>query len=75
MDNEIVAYSHEMQEVKKLIALVSGVNVNTIIMGEEGVGKTLIAKNIIPHAIVVCGKKPEDVLKALKNFENSTYSF
>ncbi len=69
MDNEIVAYSHEMQEVKKLISLVSGVNVNTIIMGEEGVGKTLIAKNITPNAIVVCGEKPEDILKALKNFD------
>jgi DNA-binding NtrC family response regulator len=69
LDNEFVAYSHEMQEVKKLISLVKGINVNTIIMGDVGVGKSLVAKMIIPNAIVVYGDKPEDVLKALKNFD------
>ncbi len=69
MDNEFIAYSHEMQEVKKLISLVKGINVNTIVMGDEGVGKSLVAKIIIPNAIVVYGDRPEDVLKALKNFD------
>jgi len=69
LDNEFVAYSHEMQEVKKLISLVKGINVNTIIMGDVGVGKSFVAKIIIPNAIVVHGDRPEDVLKALKNFD------
>ncbi|MCI4399399.1 MAG: hypothetical protein JHC37_02440 [Campylobacteraceae bacterium] len=69
MDNEFVASSHEMQEVKKLISLVRGINVNTVIVGDVGVGKSLCAKLILPNAIVVYGDKPEDVLKALKNFD------
>lgn len=69
MDNEFVASSPQMQEVKKLISLVRGISVNTIIMGDEGVGKSLVAKLIMPNAIVVYGDKPEDVLKALKNFD------
>ena len=69
MDNEFIALSPQMQEVKKLIALVRGINVNTIVMGDVGVGKTLVAKTIIPNAIVVCGDKPEDVFKALKSFD------
>jgi DNA-binding NtrC family response regulator len=69
LDNEFVASSPQMQEVKKLISLVRGINVNTVIMGDEGVGKSLVAKLIIPNAIVVHGDKPEDVLKALKNFD------
>lgn len=58
-----------MQEVKKLISLVKGVNVNTIVMGEEGTGKSLIARTIIPGAIVVSGSKPDEAIKALKNFD------
>lgn len=58
-----------MQEVKKLISLVRGISVNTIIMGDEGVGKSLAAKLIVPNAIAVSGRRPEDVIKALKNFE------
>ncbi len=58
-----------MQEVKKLISLVRGISVNTIIMGDEGVGKSLSAKLIVPNAIAVSGRKPEDVIKALKNFD------
>lgn len=58
-----------MQEVKKLISLVRGINVNTVIVGDVGVGKSLCAKLILPNAIVVYGEKPEDVLKALKNFD------
>lgn len=58
-----------MQEIKKLIALVRGINVNTVIVGDVGVGKSLCAKLILPDAIVVYGEKPEDVLKALKNFD------
>jgi len=69
VDNEFIALSPQMQEVKKLIALVRGINVNTIVMGDVGVGKTLVAKTIIPNAIVVCGDKPEDVFKALKSFD------
>ncbi len=69
MDNELVAASLQMQEVKKLVNLVRGISVNTIIMGDEGVGKTLAAKLIVPNAIVVYGSRPEDVLKALKNFD------
>jgi len=69
LDNEFVASSPQMQEVKKLISLVRGISVNTIIMGDEGVGKSLVARLIMPNAIVVYGDKPEDVLKALKNFD------
>jgi DNA-binding NtrC family response regulator len=69
LDNELVAASLQMQEVKKLVSLVRGISVNTIIMGDEGVGKTLCAKLIVPNAIIVSGLRPEDVLKALKNFD------
>lgn len=69
MDNELIAVSPQMQEVKKLISLVRGISVNTIIMGDEGVGKSMTARLIVPNAIVVSGRKPEDVIKALKNFD------
>ncbi len=69
LDNEFIAVSSQMQEVKKLIALVRGINVNTIVMGDVGVGKTLVATTIIPNAIVVHGDRPEDVIKALKSFD------
>lgn len=69
VDNEFIAFSPQMQEVKKLISLVKGINVNTVIMGEEGVGKSLVAKIVIPNAIIVYGERPDEVLKALKDFD------
>ncbi len=69
MENEFIAFSPQMQEIKKLTTLVRGVNVNTIVMGDVGVGKTFVAKTIMPDGVVVYGDKPEDVLKALKNFD------
>ena len=69
MNNEFVANSKHLQEVKKLIGLVRGINVNTIIIGETGVGKSHAAKLILPNAVVVNGGNSDELLKALKNFE------
>lgn len=69
MNNEFVANSKHLQEVKKLIGLVRGISVNTVIIGDSGVGKSHAAKLIIPNAVVVNGANGDELLKALKNFE------
>lgn len=69
MDNEFIAFSVQMQEIKRLISLVKGIHVNTIILGDIGVGKSTVAKQISANAIVVDANRPEEVIKAIKSFD------
>lgn len=67
-NSDFVALSKQMVEVKKVVNLVKGIKVDTIIIGETGTGKSKIAKSILPEAIIINGENTEDVLKGLKSF-------
>jgi DNA-binding NtrC family response regulator len=67
-DNDFIAISKQMLEVKKLVNLIKGIKVNTLIVGESGTGKSRVATSILPSAVVLDGQNTEDVIKNLKNF-------
>ncbi len=68
----IVGRSPAMQEVFKMIGLLTGQDVTVLITGESGVGKELVARAIHDHSerrphpfvAVNCGAMPETLLEA-----------
>lgn len=68
----IVGRSAAMQEVYKMIGLLTGQDVTVLITGESGVGKELVARAIHDHSerrkhpfvAVNCGAMPETLLEA-----------
>jgi DNA-binding NtrC family response regulator len=70
--NDFIAISKQMIEVKKLVNLIKGIKVNTLIVGESGSGKSRIAESILPNGVILDGQNTEDVVKNLKNFNEVT---
>ena len=66
--DDFIAVSGQMQEVKRVVNLVKGIKVNTLIVGDIGTGKSKIANTILPNAISVNGENSEETLKGIKNF-------
>ncbi len=69
---QIIGNSPEMQEVYKMIGLLTTQDVTVLITGESGVGKELVARAIHansprkhqPFVAVNCGAMPENLLEA-----------
>jgi transcriptional regulator with PAS, ATPase and Fis domain len=67
-NDDFIAVSKQMIEVKRIVNLVKGIKVNTIIIGESGTGKSKVASSILPNAIIVNAEDNEETARALKNF-------
>lgn len=71
-DDFIWGHSPQMLELKEMVKRVASSNVNTLILGESGVGKECIAKavhensqrNTGPYIIVDCGSTPPGILES-----------
>ncbi len=71
-NDRIVGRSPQMQEMCKLIGLLSPQNVNVLILGESGVGKELVAAAIYQHSrrnerpflAINCAALPEQLLES-----------
>ncbi len=68
-DTNFIAYSRASIEALKSANLLKNLNLNAIIVGEEGVGKTTLAKTIAQTNLVDCTNLSE-VTKAIN--ENQT---
>lgn len=66
--NDLIAISPQMIEVKKVVNLVKGIKVNTLIIGDTGTGKTKVATTILPNGVSINGEHPEEISKGLKSF-------
>ncbi len=71
-DGFIWGHSPQMLDLKEMVRRVAASNVNTLILGESGVGKECIAKAIHdnsqrnngPYIIVDCGSTPPGILES-----------
>lgn len=62
-----VTQSHASKEVFKTATLLRTLNVNSLIIGENGVGKKTLAQYILPNAAVVDASIFDDMLAALES--------
>ena len=70
--DRLIGFSHQMQQVYKLIRRVKDVNASVLVTGESGTGKELIARAIHnlssrasrPFVAVSCGAIPETLVEA-----------
>ncbi|MEF3191803.1 MAG: sigma 54-interacting transcriptional regulator [Campylobacterales bacterium] len=63
-----IAASNHLQEIKRLVTLLSGVRTNILITGEIGTGKSFIAKQISPQAVIADGANLPELLTILNTF-------
>ncbi|MCV6608809.1 MAG: hypothetical protein OIF32_11385 [Campylobacterales bacterium] len=68
---KFIAKSSISKELVKTAQIISNLNINALIIGNEGTGKTLLSKEILPGAIVVDGSD----FKALKSVIENEESF
>jgi DNA-binding NtrC family response regulator len=65
-----VAESKSLKEVLKSALLLKNLNINVLILGDSGVGKTTLAHMIVPDAVVVTKNNMSELSSILEN--NST---
>ncbi|MEY4505064.1 MAG: Sigma-54 interaction domain, partial [Pseudomonadota bacterium] len=66
---EFVAVSTSMQEIKRVSVLMKNTRIHTLIVGEQGVGKSRLADEIAPNAYRIDGTKSNAVTDAVRQFE------
>lgn len=62
-----IAYSRASKEALKSAKLLQNLPLNALIQGEEGTGKTTLAKFIFPDVIVVSAKNANQLTQAIQN--------
>ncbi|MDR0664960.1 MAG: sigma 54-interacting transcriptional regulator [Helicobacteraceae bacterium] len=65
-----IAAENSTQEIAKTAVLVKSLDINVLITGEGGVGKTTLAKEILPNAAIADGENEEDVEQLLARSES-----
>ncbi|MEA4922923.1 MAG: sigma 54-interacting transcriptional regulator [Eubacteriaceae bacterium] len=83
VDSNIVCRSAEMERVMDMVGKVSGFDVNVLLLGDSGVGKTMIAKVIHeksdrangPFVDINCAAIPENLLESeLFGYEKGAFT-
>jgi two-component system, NtrC family, response regulator AtoC len=83
MGPPIIGYSDNIQRVKELVDHVAGTGLNTVIFGESGVGKEVIAQNLYqksprlgkPFIKINCAALPEGLLESeLFGYERGAFT-
>jgi DNA-binding NtrC family response regulator len=67
---EFVAVSASMQEIKRVSVLMQNTKINTLIVGESGVGKSKLAKEIAPNAYIIDGTNQNAITDVIKQFDD-----
>lgn len=67
--NKFLAHSNASKEILKTATLISNLNINPIIIGEKGVGKSLLAREILPNAEIVDGENYNDFKMKLESVD------
>lgn len=82
-DKELIAKSKSMIDINEMISQIAGKNVNVLITGETGAGKSLIAKIIHkvsdrakgPFVEINCGTIPESLIESeLFGYEKGSFT-
>jgi len=81
--NELLGQSPPMEQVFSMIRRVSGSDVNVLLLGESGTGKSLVARTIHqlslrqdrPFIVIDCGAIPENLLESeLFGYEKGAFT-
>ncbi len=81
--NELLGQSQPMEQVFSMIRRVAGSEVNVLLLGESGTGKTLVARTIHelslrrdrPFIVIDCGAIPENLLESeLFGYEKGAFT-
>ncbi len=65
MSQEFLAAAPSSREILKTAHLVKGLQINVLITGERGTGKTLLAREILPNAASVDGANADEIEQLL----------
>ncbi|MDR2152377.1 MAG: sigma 54-interacting transcriptional regulator [Helicobacteraceae bacterium] len=65
-----IAVDESAQEIAKTAMLVKSLAINVLITGERGVGKTTLAKEILPNAAIIDGKNEDEIEQLLTRSES-----
>lgn len=70
VDTNYIARSRASLEALKSANLLKSLNINALILGEEGVGKTTLAQFILPGAAIVDGGDLKEILGFISTSDN-----